>query len=510
MLPSGEKGYDGNFPGDPLHRAGAPLIACLDVGTTFAKAGLVSPDGTLLKSIRRRLGLMTDESGKAEHDVRTLQETTLSMLEEVVDGFQDRVVGIVLSTYLLGLMATNRAFEPVSNMVTLADTRAKEAAERLFSERLDPEEVYKRTGFPPTFHSPLVKLHWLAEKLKGEFGVRELRFLSAKDLVLLTLTGEPYTDVSTASATSMLNVRTLKWDEELLATVGAETDQLSQILPVESKLQILPSLAKRCRLRESTPVVVGSYDGGAVGLSAGALVRPVCAVNLGTTSMARVASDGPVISGNAVLKVQNVALVGGKWFPGSSVNNAGILVEWLWNAFGMAPSDYSDETLLDGYVDRHLLVFPYVTGERGFSFGSNAFGTIMGLEIKHRKEHVYVASLEGVCFSLKLGMDLLSENGVRFDRIVVSGSGATSKLWLTILANVTGKVVEVDTSAEPGLIGSAMLGFHVTGYFSSLQESATRLMSKGRLEVIPRDSLLGFYEEKYGKFRKELLKIYTL
>lgn len=494
---------------DSVPKEDSPIIAAIDIGTSYAKVGLVDLSGNLLNSARERLELIVDEHGKAEHDVGIFSEKLISMLTKSVQGFQDRIVGIVVSTYLLGLMVVDESFRPITNMITLADTRTRRVVDELFGRILDPEQVYRRTGFPPTFHSPLVKLFWLSKLLKVDRELKKVKFLSAKDLALLTLTGKAFTDLSTASATSMFNVETMRWDEEILGAVGVGPEQLSEILPIDARVQLADDIAESCGLKSGTPVVVGTYDGGAVGLSAGVLARRVCSVNLGTTSMARVVTGGPVIAGNFVLKVQNVALDPNIWFPGSSVNNAGIVVEWFKNTFGWDPKEFQENSLSEMYLDKKLLVFPYLTGERGFSFGSNAFGAIVGLEVTHGREHLYVAGLEGICFSLKLGLDLLSESGVSFERIVVSGSGARSRLWLSVLANVAGKVIEVDTSPEPGLVGSAILGFYATGFYRTISESTERLTTGSRYEIAPNEKLVSFYVEKYERFKKELAKLYT-
>src|SRR6185437_10944091 len=101
-----------------------------------------------------------------------------------------------------------------------------DAAERL-ARKLDAEAVHARTGafLHPSFWP--AKLAWLAETEPAAFH-GAARFVSFADFVL----GKPETSLGMASTSGLLDLTTLDWDEELLATLGIDRERLPQIADV--------------------------------------------------------------------------------------------------------------------------------------------------------------------------------------------------------------------------------------------------------------------------------------
>jgi len=479
------------------------LILSVDIGTTYMKAGLIDYNGNILKSQRLRMKFISDVSGKAEHDATWLSKNLFKLLKNVIDGYEKRILAIVPSTYIFGAIAVDENYEPLTNLITLADTRSKEVENDL-KKILDEEWIFSKTGFPLTFHSPLYKYYWLKSKVLFEEDVRKIRFLSCKDYVISLLTGNILTEPSTASATGILNIRNLVWDNEVLEILGLKESNLSKVVESKSVIDMSDKWRKYLGLDTGVKVVMGLYDGGSVALSGGILNENVGVINLGPTGMLRVISDEPVICQNKMVKLQTLFLLDKKWFPGASVNNAGLVVEWLKKSIAVNLEKIKCDKLK---LNKNLIFLPYLTGERSFQFGNNAFGSLIGLTSNHTKIDIFISALEGVVFTLKLMSELLEDQGLFYEAIVVSGSGTKSKIWIDILANVFKKKIKIDVTPEPALFGSAMVGFTAMGYYDTIFNSS-KMIKRNFEEHLPNDELMNFYEEKYNIFKNTLEKLY--
>src|SRR5205823_12487857 len=100
------------------------------------------------------------------------------------------------------------------------------AAEWL-ARRLEAEAIHARTGafLHPSFWP--AKLAWLAETEPETFR-RAAWFVSFADY----LGGKPETSLGMASTGGLLDLTTLDWDAELLATLGLDRDRLPRITDV--------------------------------------------------------------------------------------------------------------------------------------------------------------------------------------------------------------------------------------------------------------------------------------
>lgn len=88
------------------------------------------------------------------------------------------------------------------------------------------------------------------------------------------------------------------------------------------------------------------------------------------------------------------------------------------------------------------------------------------------------AVLEGVCFGLRDGLELMIEAGLpRPQRIRASGGGLVSPLWRQILADVMEAQIELPRTTEGAAYGAAVLASVGGGWFDSVQDACTAMVS---------------------------------
>jgi gluconokinase len=217
--------------------------------------------------------------------------------------------------------------------------------------------------------------------------------------------------------------------------------------------------------------------------------------------MLRVAMPQPVLDADPAMRLQTCYLACGRWFPGGAINNAGITLRWLRDSvLGM---DYEAMNREGERVSdtAGLFFLPFLSGERNPQIGNAASGVFFGLRGYHTRGHVVRAAMEGVCFALRIVYDALRENGVVPQEIRIGGGGARSPLWMQTMANVLGIPLQVSQVEEPGLVGSAILGYTALGVYADVEQATQAMVRTGR-QYLPQQDAVEAYAEKYHFFRQ--------
>ncbi|MCC6445280.1 MAG: gluconokinase [Armatimonadetes bacterium] len=456
------------------------LVLAVDVGTTNIKAGVVSDSGGVLRLSQRELTVEGGEDGRAEHDPEALYHAFIEVCREAAFGYEGRIVLLALSTYQLGMLPADRGGRPLMGMMTLLDTRPQATYARLLG-RIDIADLYVRTGCPAFFHYPFSKIFWLKTQ-KPDLFQKVGCFLGSKEFFIRRLTGHLCTEASLATATQLMNTKTLQWDDYPLDTLGLTRAQLAEPVPSDKILGTLTDEASGALgLRRGTALLPGVYDGGAVGIGIGAMEEGTGIINIGTTGMLRVVDARPTLDFSPDMRLQTYYLTGGRWFPGAGVNNAGVVLKWLRDSvFGLSYDALTDaaRSVPDA---ANLFFLPFLSGERNPQIGNVASGVFFGLRGRHTKGHMARAAMEGVSFALRLVLEALQDNRVPMERIRVGGGGARSAFWMETMASALGVPLQVTRVEETALIGSAMMGFVALGRFHDLQEATREMVQVGHL-----------------------------
>ncbi len=194
------------------------------------------------------------------------------------------------------------------------------------------------------------------------------------------------------------------------------------------------------------------------------------------------------------------------FMPTGSMNAGGGSLKWFLDSVLAGKERYSFEELLNwaGNVDpgaHGLLFLPYLMGERSPLWNHNARGSFIGLSMKHTKEEMVRAILEGVVFHIKSIYDVFEENNIHPEKIRIIGGGARSPLWCSIIADVLGKnVVRLNVVDEATSMGAAVAGGVGTGIFSSFREACTNIRIVE--ETTPGKEYSSVYSRQYRIFRE--------
>lgn len=138
-----------------------------------------------------------------------------------------------------GLILLDEEKTPLSRMITWADNRAADEAEKLKYTVLG-KEFYRQTGTPIHPMTPLNKIKWL-QNSQPELFKKTAYFVGIKDYIFYRLFGELISDYGTASGTGYFDIHEFQWAEEVLDYLNIRIEQLPQVFPSTYQVTGLPS-----------------------------------------------------------------------------------------------------------------------------------------------------------------------------------------------------------------------------------------------------------------------------
>jgi gluconokinase len=449
-------------------------VAGIDIGTTSAKAGAFDPDGAETGATEVGYPLLEPRHGWAVQDPDAVVAAVIAAIHGALAGARAadvEVAGISFSSALHSLVGLDEDDRPITPLLTWADQRAAPQAERLRAER---PHLHGRTGTPLHPMSPLTKLVWFREEEPGTFA-RARRWCGIKELVVHRLCGEWVTDHSVASATGLMNLLTLDWDDEALDVAGVQRAQLPDLADTKHRLALTAEGARAIGADPSLPLVLGAGDGPLANLGVGAVRPGVAACSIGTSGALRLVVEHPVI--DRAGRVFCYALTPGRWVVGGAINNGGVVLQWAGEALAPELGEHAEQELLE-IASRApagsdaLIMLPYLLSERAPNWSTLPRGAYVGLTRGHRREHLVRAALEGVCQQLGLVLASLRDAGNEIREIRATGGFARSPLWRQILCDVLDVPVGFPESHQGSGFGAALLGMEALGIVDTIDRAA--------------------------------------
>ncbi|MBO2944469.1 gluconokinase [Paenibacillus sp. F411] len=452
----------------------------VDIGTTSTKAVLFKDNGDFVAKAGEEYPLLTPTPSIAEQEPEQIFQAVIASVKDVMlQGGIDasEVMFVSFSSAMHSVIAMDKDGKALTRCITWADNRSSDWASRLKKE-MNGHELYLRTGTPIHPMSPITKLMWLSQDEKEIFERTE-KFISIKEYIFYKLFGKYVVDHSIASATGMMNLHSLRWDQEALRIAGIQESQLSELVPTTHVMQGLNAgYAAAMLLSPSTPFVVGASDGVLSNLGVDAIKPGVVAATIGTSGAIRTVVDQPMTDPKG--RIFCYALTENKWVIGGPVNNGGMIFRWVRDQLAASEIETAKRMGISAYDvltkiaervppgSNGLLFHPFLTGERAPLWDPNARGSFFGLTLNHQKEHMIRSVLEGVIFNMYTVLLAMEEQVGRPSIIHATGGFARSPIWRQMMADIFDQQVIVPESYESSCLGAVVLGLYATGRSSSL------------------------------------------
>lgn len=448
-----------------------PAVLGFDLGTSEAKAALVTLDGRLLGMGRGRYATDVGSDGRAEQDPRAWFDAIAAAVGSVLvaaPGAGAEIQAICCVGQGPTLVAMDARADPVRPALTWQDRRAGAGGYGL-----------------------LPRMAWLAREEPGSVAAATW-LMASWDAVGLWLTGEAATTVQAHESPSAASE---------LAEIGVPPGKVPPPLAYGRRLGSLRApVAERLGLPAGIPVVAGVNDGTASMLGAG-LRRAGDAVDTGGTSGGiGIYTDRPVHVEHAFLAP---APLPGRWVVGGAMAALGASVDWVRTELlgGTWTRDELFEAAATVAPGAGGLVFlPYLAGERAPVFDERARGVLFGLTLAHGPADIARAALEGAAYAVRDVAEPLAAAGAPVHELRPAGKPVPGDLWARIKADVLGVPVAITVVGETAVMGAAILAAVGGGAFATLEEGVASMTSVAR-RLEPDPVAHARYDEAFATYR---------
>ena len=480
----------------------------IDLGTSSVKTIVMDYSGTIIAIASEEYPINTPMKGYAEQHPEIWWEATVKTIQRVlqkpnVDKHLIKSIG--LSGQMHGMVLIDKTGSVIRPAIIWCDQRSKSQVDELYN-KIGKDELGQLTLNPIATGFQTASLMWIKEN-EPEIYERTYKVILPKDYIRLKLTGEIYTDITDASSTLAFNTSKKEWATNLIKNIGLDIEKYPKCgAPTDIAGSVTENASRQTGLMQGTTVVYGGGDQPMQAVGNGIVTPGTISSTIGTGGQIFTPINEPIY--DKLLRTHTFCnAVNGTWNIMGASLCAGLSLRWF-SENVIKDSDFKKidceaMKLLPGCEG--LLFLPYLTGERTPHMDPNARGVFFGLSLRHSYVHMARAIMEGVVFALKDSLEIFGSLGIKADRIIASGGGTKSKLWLQIQSDIFGREVYTTKTTEQACVGAAIVAGVGCGIYSDVQEACNIVVRLNEDITLPSKENSSAYEHYYSIY-KELYK----
>ncbi|HEY1526743.1 MAG TPA: glycerol kinase GlpK [Candidatus Angelobacter sp.] len=459
-------------------------IGAIDQGTTSTRFIVFDGVGKVVACAQKEHQQIYPQPGWVEHDAEEIWQRTQEVISEAMAAARLKAADLaavgITNQRETTVLWNRKTGQPLAHAIVWQDMRVAEDVARLARE-IGDDFFRRRTGLPLSTYFSTLKIRWLLDNIPGMRRMAEggeVLFGNIDTFLLWKLSGGENagpskgihaTDVTNASRTQLMNLKTLQWDEELLRAFSIPR----QILPeIRSSSEIYGQI--RQGPLSGVPVA------GILGDQQAALVGQTCfrsgeAKNTYGTGCFLLMNTGekPVESKHGL--ITTVAYKLGdqptRYALEGSVAIGGALVQWLRDNLGLIKTSAEIEELALAVDDNGgVYMVPAFSGLYAPYWKENARGVIVGLTRYANKGHLARAVLEAVAFQTREVVEAMEQDsGIRLEELRADGGMVNNHLLMQFQADILDRPVVLPAIKETTSLGAAYAAGLAVGFFSSTE-----------------------------------------
>jgi len=458
-------------------------VGAIDQGTTSTRFMVFDKSGRTFAVAQKEHEQIFPKPGWVEHDALEILRRTEEVIAEALDQRGLRASDLaaigITNQRETTVLWERKTGKPVANAIVWQDTRVAEEVSR-FASKGGQDRFRTQTGLPLSTYFSSLKLRWLLENVPGareKAAAGELLFGNIDAFLLWNLTGGQRdaqslhaTDVTNASRTQLLNLKTLDWDGELLAAF----DIPRAVLP---KVRSSSEVYGEASLNTISGVPISGILGDQQAALAGqACFRPGEVKNTYGTGCFLLMNTGERLVPSNFGLLTTVAYKFGNgpahYALEGGVAIAGALVQWLRDNLGIIEKSSDVESLARTVKDNGGVYFvPAFSGLYAPYWKENARGVIAGLTRYANKGHIARAALEATAFQTREVIEAMEKDSqIGLESLRVDGGMVTDDLLMQFQADISDREVVRPVIQETTALGAAYAAGLAVNFFSGLEE----------------------------------------
>lgn len=465
-------------------QADPPFLLAIDQGTTSTRAIVFDAGGTPVAGHALPLKQFYPANGWVEHDPEEIWASVLACCRTALRGISSNdIAGIGITNQRETTVIWERhSGVPLHNAIVWQDRRTADRCRRLKARKLEAL-VVSRTGLLLDPYFSATKMEWLFDHLpasRHRARRGEIALGTIDSWLIYKLTGGKVhaTDVTNASRTMLLNLKTLDWDKRMLAVFNIPRAALPEVRESAGSF----GEADADLLGSAVPILGVAGDQQAAVFGQACFLPGQVKSTYGTGCFALV-NTGPNIATSRNRLISTCAYRTAKktaYAVEGSIFIAGAVVQWLRDEIGIIESaDAVEQLAASARAGDGLFFVPAFTGLGAPYWDPGARGAITGLTRDMGSAEIARAALDAVCFQTRdlleaMARDMKRARLGRLKVLRVDGGMVRNDWFCQRLADLTGLPVDRPKITETTALGAAYLAGLSAGLFKDLNDISSR------------------------------------
>ena len=416
----------------------------IDQGTTSTRFIVFNEQGRVVVQHQQEFKQYLPNEVSVEHDPLEIWNSVINCIEQVDKEFSiNKLDSIGITNQRETTVAWRKSTgEPLHYALVWQDTRTQDICDDL--KQMDSlKDEFNKTGLPIATYFSLSKILWLLRNVDAVQNARlddDLCFGTIDSWLIFKLTGEHVTDVTNASRTLLMDLKTLDWLENVIDALDIPHNSLPSIKPslylYGTNEEILKNIPITAVLGDQQASLFGQNC-----ISSGEVKN-----TYGTGCFALTNTGSEIVhSNNGLLSTVAFQIDGQapQYALEGSVSIAGAAVQWLRDNLKIIKSSSEVESLAMEVKDNGDVYFvPAFSGLFSPHWDETARGVLVGLSRFSNKSHIARAVLESVAYqSYELLESMEKDIGTSFESVNVDGGMVENNLLMQFQSDIFNKKV---------------------------------------------------------------------
>jgi glycerol kinase len=459
-------------------------IGALDMGTTSNRFILFNEKGEIKAVDQKEHEQIFQRPGWVEHNPMEIWRNTQDVIRGAMEksGISGRdiaAIGITNQRETTVVWDKNTG-QPFNNAIVWQCTRTDKICNNLTAV-YGQDGFREKTGLPISTYFSGPKIRWILDNSSEAQKAAErgdALFGTIETWAIWWLTGGPrggahVTDVTNASRTLLMDLKSLDWDEDILKILNIPRGMLPRIVPSSDK-NFWGYTSETGPLAARIPVC------GALGDQQAALVGQTCfsvgeAKNTYGTGCFLLLNTGTslVQSGHGLLSTVGYQFSGQKpvYCLEGAIAVTGSLVQWVRDNLGLISAAREIEPLARNVEDTGgIYIVPAFSGLFAPYWRSDARGVMVGLTRFTHKGHIARAVLEATAYQTRDIVEAMNkDSGVALNSLKVDGGMVNNELLMQFQSDVLNVPVIRPSVTETTALGAAYAAGLAIGYWPDIE-----------------------------------------
>lgn len=468
------------------------FIIGIDAGTTGIRAIAFDHDSNMLSNAYSEFTQHFPRPGWVEHDANEIFDVTMAMIKQCVGegglDFKDLVAIGITNQRETTVFWDKNTGKAVCPSIVWQDMRTADRVTE-FNEKYQDSQ-YGKIGSTALTNSSAPKMEWIMKNNpEVKKGIEDGNILYGwiDTWLIWKLSGGKahVVDYSNMAGTLIGDITKFDYNEAMLEEFGIPREILPKLVltgnfSVDTDPQIF--------FGYSVPIAASAGDQTAAAVGQ-ACIKPGMIKNTYGTGSFIVLNAGenlPInIPSSSGLFIETANDIDDKvhYAIEGFANVSGSAIQWLRDGAGVVVNAQEAEELANSVEDNGGVYF--VPAFAGLPNGSDPYarGTIIGITRGTTKAHLCRAAIEAMAYQVAESFNAMAEYaGVEIKAVRADGGGSKNDFLCQFQADILGVPVERPVITETTCLGVAYLAGVATGFWSSMEEVASKWQCEKRFE----------------------------